>query len=541
MDWISELALKRRAQRTNVFIMETFDMRRIEEFKEATKEGNFSKLAKTEYTNIFDFNLQRNELTNLKNDQKLGGDPMFDPLKEIDNSFLGSKTIAIIHYVFSSQHADRLADYLAAWSQDVTIHTNKSTAVVYVSDAMLFPESLRRLCYQILIPPSTAEERKALLERDAEELSKGFEEMYKQKLKLTVSEDVIQASSGLDLHSTETAAYESFFTERKFTVKAFTDLKIKILNTYNLEYIQPQIDFSLVGGYNSLKNYIQNRVITPLRNPEKAQRYGVGLPRGIILYGYPGTGKTHISKALAKQLGLAMVKLTPADLFRGIVGESESRVKQITTLIESLAPVVVMIDEVDQIATPRDQVMMTDSGVSRRITNMLLDWLGQSERKSLLVGCTNFMPLDPAFLRAGRVDEICLVLPPDREARKEILLIHCNKLRQIPMVDKEKDAILSDVANKTFMWTGAELEKLVLDAARLAMEQDAKHVTAEHFDEGIKSREINERERSEGIQRMISTMKKLENVNKAFLREAVKEFQKGEKDESRVKALLESL
>lgn len=541
MDWINELALKRRAQRTNVFIMETFDMRRIEQFKKAAQNDSFKELVKTEYVNIFDFNLQRNELTNLKNDQKLGGDPMFDPLKEIDNSFLNTKTIAIIHYVFSSQHADRLADYLAAWSQDVKIHNNKSTAVVYVADAMLFPESLRRLCYQIIIPPSTPEERKALLESSAKELTEGFQKMYGQKLKLTVSEDVIQASSGLDLHSTETAAYESFFTDRKFTVKAFTDLKIKILNTYNLEYIQPQIDFSLVGGYNSLKTYVQNRVIIPLRNPEKAQRYGVGLPRGIILYGYPGTGKTYISKALAKELGLAMVKLTPADLFRGIVGESESRVKQITTLIESLAPVVVMIDEVDQIAMPRDQVMMTDSGVSRRITNMLLDWLGQSDRKSLLVGCTNFMPLDPAFLRAGRVDEICLVLPPDQDARKEILSIHCDKIRKIPMLDKEKDAILSDVAKKTFMWTGAELEKLVLDAARLAMEQDSKYVTAQQFEEAIKSREINEKERRDGIQRMINTMKTLENVNRTFLREAVKEFQTGEKDESRVKGLLESL
>lgn len=180
---------------------------------------------------------------------------------------------------------------------------------------------------------------------------------------------------------------------------------------------------------------------------------------------------------------------------------------------------------------------MTDSGVSRRITNMLLDWLGQRNRKSLLVGCTNLMPLDPAFIRAGRVDEVCLVLPPDLEARKEILEVHTSKARKVPI----KDVDLIDIAKQTFTWTGAELEKLVLDAARLAMERNDKYVTTDHFNEVIKAVEINVAERKESIQRMVGTMKKLENVNRTFLQEALKEFAKAEKDESRIKGMLEAL
>jgi len=486
--------------------------------------------------NVVEFNMQRGELVNLMTKVKLQLDPMVSPLKELDNFLQSSSTVAIIHYVFMPEHANILTDYVAAWSQDENLYDKRSTVLVFTADAELFNENVRRLCYQISIQPSTPEERKTILENVARQIEQDFASKG-VKMKLKITEDIIQASSGLDLHSVETAAIESFFLYRRFDVSAFTDYKVRILRTYNLEYVQPQIDFSMVGGYNALKNYIRKRIILPLRNPEKASYYGVGLPRGIILYGYPGTGKTYFTEAMAKELGLAMVKLTPADLFRGIVGASEARVRQITTLIESLAPVVVAIDEIDQIATPREQVLMTDSGVSRRITNMLLDWLGQRNRKSLLVGCTNFMPLDQAFMRAGRVDEICLVLPPDFEARKEILEVHTSKIRKVPI----KDVDLSEVARQTFMWTGAELEKLVLDAARLAMESDSEYVTMEHFMEAMKGVEVNVAERKENIQRMISTMRKLENVNRTFLQEAIKEFTRAEKDESRIKGMLEAL
>lgn len=535
MDWISDMAIKRLSQRTNVFLLETFDMKRLDQVRN-WKQKVFKDLFKTDYDNIIEYNMQRGELVNLINETKLTVDPMRSPLTELDNFLLTTKTVVIIHYVFNQLHADMLVNHLATWSQDIKLHNNRSTVIVFVSDSTLFNESVRRLCYQITIDPSTPAERRELLEDAARKLKEYFESKG-VKAKIKVTEDVIQASSGLDLHSTETAAFESLFTQRKFDVTAFTDYKVRILRTYNLEYVQPHIDFSMVGGYSVLKSYIRKRIITPLRNPEKAAYYGVGLPRGIILYGYPGTGKTYVTEAIAKELGLAMVKLTPADLFRGIVGESESRVKQITTLIESLAPVVVMVDEVDQIATPREQVLMTDSGVSRRITNMLLDWLGQRNRKSLLVGCTNFMPLDPAFIRAGRVDEICLVLPPDQEARKEILEVHTAKIRKVPV----KDVDLEEIARKTFMWTGAELEKLVLDAARLAMEREDQYVTTEHFNDAIRGVEVNVTERKDKIQQMITTMKKLENVNRTFLEDAIKDFVKAEKDESRIKGMLEAL
>jgi len=182
--------------------------------------------------------------------------------------------------------------------------------------------------------------------------------------------------------------------------------------------------------------------------------------------------------------------------------------------------------------------MMTDSGVNRRVTNMLLDWLGQRKRKSFLVGCTNFLEtMDKAFLRAGRVDEICLVLPPDVAARKEILELHCKKVRQIPIQAKLD---FQQLADATFMWTGAELEKLSLDASRLAMEEDAKKVTQHHFVEAMERVEVNVKQRGETIGKMVDTMRKMENVSKAFLDESLKEFACG-KDKSRVESFIDIL
>jgi len=205
--------------------------------------------------------------------------------------------------------------------------------------------------------------------------------------------------------------------------------------------------------------------------------------------------------------------------------------------MESLAPIVIFLDEYDQLAMSRAGQFIGDSGVSRRMQNMLLDWLGDENRKSFIIGATNFVEqCDQAFLRTGRIDKIVLVLPPDFEARKEILKVHVDVVRKVPV-----DINLTRIAERTFMWTGAEIERLVLDASALAMDEDSKYVTQEHFEEALSLIDVNVRERETRINEMISTAKKLENVDTAFLKEAVKEFVAGEKDKSRIKKFMEAI
>lgn len=549
MEWLEDFALKRKAQRTNCFIFETFDMKRLDGFKVMAKNGKIKQLLETETDyQWYEYNLQKDELLRRTQDkwETMTGDPMQQGsvLSRLDDLLTNQSCIAIIQYVFESRHAQMLSDYLAHWSRNADLYEQHSTVIVFVSDAGLFNETLRRLCYTVSINPSSADERRELLHVLANKLRDIYSKKYETQLKVKVTEDQVQASSGLDLHSTETAAFEGFFInpKRQFDVSKFTEYKIQILKTYGLEYSQPSIGYDRVGDYVSLKAYMQNNVIMPLRNPEIAAKYGVGLPKGVILIGYHGTGKTLFAEATSKELGLPMIKLSPADLFRGIVGESESRVKQITTIIESLAPAVVMIDEIDQIAIPREQMISTDSGVSRRIINMLLEWLGQRNRRTFLIGCTNFATLDSAFIRAGRIDEICIVLPPNRIARKEILEIHMDKARKVPVEPKEKEAILVKMAEETFGWTGAELEKLVLTAARLGMTERSETITLEHFLSAKQCFDVDQEQRRKHIDQLVNQVKQIEFLNKNFLKEALAEFQKGEgKEDARLKALIESI
>jgi transitional endoplasmic reticulum ATPase len=170
---------------------------------------------------------------------------------------------------------------------------------------------------------------------------------------------------------------------------------------------------------------------------------------------------------------------------------------------------------------------------------MLLDWMGQRDRASFIVGATNFIEqMDPAFVRPGRIDEVVLILPPDEVAREEILNIHANKVRKVPL---DKDVELKAIAKETFGWTGAELEKLVLDSARLAMEEDTKTVTAGHFESAMSKVEINMQERNKNIQAQVAAMKAMDNVNKAFLDDALKEFESKETDKSRAASMIRNL
>jgi SpoVK/Ycf46/Vps4 family AAA+-type ATPase len=212
------------------------------------------------------------------------------------------------------------------------------------------------------------------------------------------------------------------------------------------------------------------------------------------------------------------------------------RVKQVTQLIESLAPVVVFIDEFDQLALSRQAIVSTDSGVSRRMTNMLLAWLGSEDRKSFVVGATNFVSdVDPAFLRPGRLDEVIPVFYPDYKARLEILKVHTSVIRKVPL----KDVSLEEIAKRTYMWSGAELEKLIVEATSLAMTENSEHVTQEHFEQALRSIEVNVNEREQRLKQMINELRRLEIVNQAFLKRALEFYVKSESAVSeRVKSII---
>lgn len=534
MNWLADLSMKRNVMRSNVFLLETFDGKRLDRFRAILKDKEDRKklFPKIDFTNVIEWDLQRDEMMHIESGEQIEPDLMCSRMKQLDKKLATQSTIVMMHYVFDRTHSAMIQDFLAAWAHDDRMDKLRSTVGVFTAETMLFNENLRRLCYEITIPPSTSEERKVILERTAEMIEKEVAEALAKKIKLKVTDEIINASAGLDLTSTETAAMQGFYETRKsFKVSAFTECKIAILNTYDIEYIQPKNGYETIGGIQSFKDLMRRNVIKPFKNPEIAKFYGLDPPRGIIAIGPPGTGKTVVAKATAYELGIPMASINTSTLLRGIVGESEARTKQVFNLIESLAPIVLFWDELDEIATPRENTMQTDSGVQRRTVNAILDRLGNRDRKTYVIGCTNFAGLDRAFTRPGRFDWVVPIFYPNREGRLEILNIHCCVLRKIPIDPESKDAIFADMAARTFTFSGADLEKLCKDAATSAMNRDAKKVTLEDFDEALKSMEINVDQRIQESLSMATAIKRMQNVHVGFLKEALKEFIQGERPE----------
>ena len=539
MNWLDELSLKRRAQRSNVFLIETYDYKRLEQLKNQIISGGFSGATKTDFAVLLENDIQRMQTTRYRVDvnipeteRKIGQTQTLDA-QGVEAMLKEKSTILIIKQVVLQGHADSIVNELIAWCHDPKLYETRSTIIVFTTNIDLFNEGFRRLVYTIPVPPSTLEERHAILEATVKDINLTSHGKYSPE----IPPELPQATAGLNLFDVATAASESWVKYKHLQLDVFTQYKIDILKNFGISYIEPQRGFEAVGGYQLLKDYIANRIVFPLRHPEIASKYGLSTPRGIVLYGFYGCGKSWIVKAFAKEIGYPVLELSSDMLLRGIVGQSEARVQQVTRLLESIAPNIVFMDEFDAVAKDRESVMQTDSGVGRNITNMLLRWLGDSARKSFIVGATNLLEqCDHAFLRTGRIDKIVLVLPPDLTAREQILQVHSNIIRKVPIGKVD----FKEIAKNTAMWTGAELERLVMDAASLAMDEKTETVGSNHFDKAMSAIEINSQIRLKRITDMVRVAKQQETIDRQFLYAAVKEFDKGEvQTSSRIAGVLD--
>ena len=523
--------MKIRARATNVFILQTLDFDRITQLIKAIPTALFHY--KDEYgqahgrtPTIWDINtnkLYRKE-TPYQRETELSITEAANIMQDLKTWLIRhAGTFMIIHYVWSESQAQSLTPQLISISQDPNVYGSNSLIAVFTASEYLFPETLLKFCHVINIPISTDEERRKKLQEIVKAIT-----MVRPEIKLTVPQEVIIASRGLTLKETESAALESIFRYRQLKKEVFTEYKQSLFKKRGLTLTYPEVTFDHIGGYEYLKRYFRNRLKLAITNPKLLSKYGLEPPRGILLYGPPGTGKSFIASALAAEIGIPMVRLNPSDFLRGIVGETEARVREITKLLESLAPVIVFMDEFESIGMARGVQAVTDSGVTRRLQNMLLEWLGDRHRKAFIIGATNFIEqVDSAFLRPGRIDEIVPMLYPDEEARYQILKIHTSKLRKIPL---HKSVDLKQIAAKTSFWTGAELEKLCLSAAQLALDEKAEYVTQEHFKKAMETLTIDQAQREQQLKNMIETLKRMENVNQVILREALENIRKTPKD-----------
>jgi len=546
-DWKKNSAIKRRSQASTVILFETEDPKRLDELVEFVKSDRFTseeffkgehkrRVLVDPWEGIVEWNPRQGdegEWTSVRQETEgslFGPSALTDlgsSMRVVDNIIKKDRTVVVIKNVTNTDLARAISLALQNWATHPVVRAQKSTVFVVTPDATLFDEQTRRLCIIIEPPFSTEEEREDLLNVIAKTFNKKYADI------------ILTASSGMTLHDIETATLESLFNTREIQLSAITKAKMDLMRKYGFELTYPKFGWEAVGGYETLKQYIRDNVIKIIKD-KTARSWGVSASRGIMLFGPGGTGKSLIAKVMAKELELPFIKVSSADLFAGIVGETERKVKQLQKIAEANAPCIVFIDEIDQIGLRRDMVMSTDSGVGRRAQNMLMDWLGDDDRKSIIVGATNLMEqLDPAFIRAGRFDEKLALFPPDSEAREEIIKVHTKVVRKIPL-SAEVMPKLAELSANTALWTGAELELLCVASARLARSRDLKHVRLEDFYDAMNEVTVNREKRESEIKQFIKTAKEFAS-NRRLLDQQLKEYLAKEKATDRLEALREEL
>ena len=244
----------------------------------------------------------------------------------------------------------------------------------------------------------------------------------------------------------------------------------------------PKISWSDVGGLADVKLKLREAVEMPLKDPDAFKRMGIKPPRGILLYGPPGSGKTLLAKAVANESEANFISIKGPEVMSKWVGESEKAVRTIFKKAKQVAPCIVFLDELDAIAHRRG--FDNDSGVSERVVNQLLTSMDglESLEGVVVVGATNRPDMvDPALLRTGRFDRILLVPAPDKSARLEILKVH-TKGMPLEAVD------MDELAEELDGYTGADIEGLCREAAMVALREkkDARKVAMTHFQEAVK-------------------------------------------------------
>ena len=240
----------------------------------------------------------------------------------------------------------------------------------------------------------------------------------------------------------------------------------------------PDVSWSDIGGLENVKDNLKEAVEWPLKKPEVFKRMGIRPPRGILLYGPPGAGKTLLAKAVAKESEANFILVNGPSLLSKWVGESEKAVREIFRKARQTAPTILFFDEIDALVPRRGSG--DNSHAQERVVNQMLTEMDglESLNDVVVIGATNRPDIvDPALLRQGRFDRVIFTPIPDGEGRKRIFEIY---LKKMPLAS---DVEIDTLTAETEGYVGADIDGVCREAAMMALREDikSKDVRMEHF------------------------------------------------------------
>jgi len=230
------------------------------------------------------------------------------------------------------------------------------------------------------------------------------------------------------------------------------------------------INFEDVAGIDEVKDEL-TEIVDFLKNPKKYLNIGARIPKGVLLAGAPGTGKTLLARAVAGEAGVPFFHTSGSEFEEMLVGAGASRVRDLFTKARKASPCIIFIDEIDAVAKKRGTVLHSGAG-EQTLNQILVEMDGLEGRENVIVLAATNRPdvLDPAILRPGRFDRLVVVPMPDYQGRKEIIQVHAKNKKFEEGVD------LDLIAKKTIGYSGADLENLLNEAAIMAAKEDKKKI-----------------------------------------------------------------
>lgn len=329
-------------------------------------------------------------------------------------------------------------------------------AIVISGHGIHLPDSLRPHAVTLELPTPDFNDHRMLLERVIREQS------LRMPVKVELSHEertrLVNNLVGLTATEAEKVVTKLIMEDgalRASDVKRVAAAKRQVVEQDGLlEYWPAEESLGEVAGLAGFKAWLAKRRAV-VHDPQRAAQFGLGFPRGVLLLGVPGCGKSLCAKAVASEWGLPLLKLDPANLYDKYIGDSEKNFKRAMRTAERMAPIVLWIDELEKaFASGGD----ADGGVSKRVFGTFLSWLQERKGDVFVMATSNdIAALPPEFIRKGRFDEVFFVDLPKAPARAEIFRIHLAKRNQDPSKFE-----LQTLAEASDGFSGAEIEQVVV-------------------------------------------------------------------------------
>lgn len=344
--------------------------------------------------------------------------------------------------------------------------------ILLVSPVLKIPPELEKDISVYDLPLPDADE----LEEVLNNLLEPYRNSQKVKVELTqdLQEKVIQATLGLTRNEAENVYAKALITDRKFgkddLPRIIYEKKQLIRKSGILDFIGLSTTLSVVGGLGKLKEWLKERGGA---FSNKARKYGLPEPKGLLMLGVQGCGKSLSAKAIAAEWNLPLLRLDVGKIFNSFIGNSEENMRKAITLAEAMSPAVLWLDEIEKGFSGLQSSGSVDSGVTSRVFGTFLTWMQEKIKPVFVIATANDIEsLPPELLRKGRFDEIFFIDLPTADERKIIFEIHFGLKKRNP---KKYD--VDRLAKEADQFSGAEIEQAILSAMYKAFAEDREFTT----------------------------------------------------------------